>query len=144
MGNSFQTQSSFITVSVQPQYSFPTASILIGHYIFNGTLAPPCTAPCSGEVPTPAGPTILRRTSLYRSVFWTLHYLPLHRLVLKHSFYGAYREVRTCSTWSHLVTTEGEDSTLITLNAATNKEQENAAQEQRPGAPEPLFASRGQ
>ena len=35
MGNSFQTQSSFITASVEPQYSFPTASILIGHYILN-------------------------------------------------------------------------------------------------------------
>ena len=35
MGNSFQTQSSFITASVEPQYSFPTASILLGHYILN-------------------------------------------------------------------------------------------------------------
>ena len=35
MGNSFQTQSSFITASVKLPYSFPTASILIGHYILN-------------------------------------------------------------------------------------------------------------
>ena len=35
MGNSFQTQYSFAPDSLQLPYSFPTASILIGHYIFN-------------------------------------------------------------------------------------------------------------
>ena len=53
LGNSFQTQSSFTTASVQLPYSFPTASILIGHYILNissSTQESTCAIDDSGEL----------------------------------------------------------------------------------------------